>query len=152
MRALLLRQSKPAEERPLELTDLPLPEPNPGEVRIAVRACGVCRTDLHTVEGDLSLPRLLLVPGHQVVGVVDERGGGANRFAMGQRVGVPWLYHTCGGCEFCQRGLENLCADAQFTGLHADGGYAEAMVVPENFAYPHPLHVRRLSSHCAVAG
>jgi propanol-preferring alcohol dehydrogenase len=138
MKAMLLRKPKPAEERPLELADLPLPVPGPGEIRIAVRACGVCRTDLHTVEGDLSLPRLPLVPGHQIVGVVDEQGGGADRFAVGQRVGVPWLYHTCGGCEFCQHGLENLCADAHFTGLHADGGYAEAMVVPEDFAYPIP--------------
>jgi propanol-preferring alcohol dehydrogenase len=141
---MLLRESKPAEESPLELVDLPLPEPGPGEIRIAVRACGVCRTDLHTVEGDLSLPRLPLVPGHQIVGVVDKRGpalsqvegAGADHFAEGQRVGVPWLHHTCGGCEFCQSERENLCADAQFTGLHADGGYAEAMVVPQDFAYP----------------
>jgi propanol-preferring alcohol dehydrogenase len=154
MKAMLLREPKLAEEQPLELADLPLPEPGPGEIRIAVRVCGVCRTDLHTVEGDLSLPRLPLVPGHQIVGVVDERGPAlrrppsasrgeaegerADRFAVGQRVGVPWLYHTCGGCEFCQQGLENLCESAQFTGLHADGGYAEAMVVPQDFAYPIP--------------
>jgi propanol-preferring alcohol dehydrogenase len=138
MKAMLLREPKPAEERPLELTDLPLSEPGPGEIRLAVRVCGVCRTDLHTVEGDLDLPKLPLVPGHQVVGLVAARGDGANRFAEGQRVGVPWLYRTCGECEFCQRGLENLCQDAQFTGLHADGGYAEAMVVPEDFAYPIP--------------
>jgi propanol-preferring alcohol dehydrogenase len=138
MKAMLLRESKPAEERPLELTELPLPEPGPGEIRLAVRVCGVCRTDLHTVEGDLPLPKLPLVPGHQVVGVVEARGEGADRFAEGQRVGVPWLHHTCGECEFCGRGLENLCREAQFTGLHADGGYAEAMVVPQGFAYPIP--------------
>jgi propanol-preferring alcohol dehydrogenase len=138
MRAMLLREPKPAEERPLELADLPLPEPGPGEIRLAVRVCGVCRTDLHTVEGDLELPKLPLVPGHQVVGLVAARGDGVTRFAEGQRVGVPWLYRTCGECEFCQRGLENLCQDAQFTGLHADGGYAEAMVVPEDFAYSIP--------------
>jgi propanol-preferring alcohol dehydrogenase len=138
MKAMLLRETKPAEKRPLELADLPTPEPGPGEIRLAVRVCGVCRTDLHTVEGDLELPKLPLVPGHQVVGVVQARGDGATRFAEGQRVGVPWLYRTCGECEFCQRGLENLCEDAQFTGLHADGGYAEAMVVPEDFAYPIP--------------
>jgi len=136
---MLLREPKPAEQRPLELADLPLPEPGPGEVRLAVQACGVCRTDLHTVEGgDLALPKLPVVPGHQIVGVVEARGEGADRFAEGQRVGVPWLYRTCGECEFCAQGLENLCQDAQFTGLHADGGYAEAMVVPQDFAYPIP--------------
>ena len=138
MKAMLLREPKPAEERPLELTDLPLPAPGPGEIRLAVRVCGVCRTDLHTVEGDLPLPKLPLVPGHQIVGVVEARGAGATRFEIGRRVGVPWLYRTCGGCEFCRGGLENLCREAQFTGLHADGGYAEAMVVHEDFAYPIP--------------
>lgn len=138
MKAMLLRETKPAEEQPLEMVDLPLPEPGPGEVRLRVRACGVCRTDLHTVEGDLDLPRLPLVPGHQIVGVVEKRGEGATRYHPGQRVGVPWLYKTCGQCEFCRQGLENLCADAQFTGLHADGGYAQGMVVPEDFAYPIP--------------
>jgi len=138
MKAMLLREPQPAEERPLEPADLPTPEPGPGEIRVAIRACGVCRTDLHTVEGDLELPKLPLIPGHQIVGVVEARGEGAIRFAPGARVGVPWLYRTCGECEFCRRGLENLCRDAQFTGLHADGGYAEAMVVPEDFAYPIP--------------
>ncbi len=138
MKAMLLREIKSIEERPLKLADIPLPEPGPGEIRLTVRVCGVCRTDLHTVEGDLKLPRLPLVPGHQIVGVVEARGEGATRFEIGQRVGVPWLYHTCGACEFCRRGLENLCADAQFTGLHADGGYARGMVVPQDFAYPIP--------------
>ena len=138
MKAMLLRETRPAEQRPLELVDLPTPEPGPGEIRLAVHACGVCRTDLHTVEGDLALPKLPLVPGHQIVGTVDARGEGASRFDVGQRVGVPWLYRTCGECDFCQRGLENLCQDARFTGLHADGGYAEAMVVSEDFAYPIP--------------
>jgi propanol-preferring alcohol dehydrogenase len=154
MKAMRLHEPKPAEERPLEMADLPLPEPGPGEIRLSVRVCGVCRTDLHTVEGDLPLPKLPLVPGHQVVGLVEARGPAlsachehgrreaegeeATRFRIGQRVGVPWLYRTCGVCEFCQRGLENLCQDARFTGLHADGGYAEAMVVHQNFAYPIP--------------
>jgi len=143
---MLLRATKPAEERPLELVDLPLPEPGPGQIRLKVHACGVCHTDLHTVEGDLALPRLPLIPGHQIVGVVEGRGPAAgeaegesaHRFEIGQRVGVAWLYHTCNECEFCRRGLENLCRDATFTGLHADGGYAEAMVVPQGFAYPIP--------------
>ncbi|MFQ6099759.1 MAG: zinc-dependent alcohol dehydrogenase family protein [Anaerolineae bacterium] len=138
MKAMLLCKPRPAEEQPLELTELPLPEPGPGEIRLAVRACGVCRTDLHTVEGDLELPKLPLVPGHQIVGLVAAQGVGATRFAEGQRVGVPWLYRTCGACEFCRRGLENLCENAQFTGLHADGGYAQGMVVPQDFAYPIP--------------
>jgi len=90
------------------------------------------------VEGDLELAKLPIVPGHQIVGLVEARGEGANRFAVGQRVGVPWLYRTCRECDFCQQGLENLCEQAQFTGLHADGGYAEAMIVHQDFAYPIP--------------
>lgn len=138
MKAMVLRSPCPAEEGPLKIEDLPLPEPGPEEIRLRVRACGVCHTDLHTVEGDLPLPKLPVVPGHQVVGIVDAVGKGVQRFAVGQRVGVPWLYRTCGTCEFCQRGLENLCRHARFTGLHADGGYAEAMVVHQDFAYPMP--------------
>jgi propanol-preferring alcohol dehydrogenase len=135
---MILRQPAPIEEEPLALVDIPRLTPRPGEVRLSVRVCGICRTDLHTVEGDLDLPKLPITPGHQVVGVVEAFGEGANRFEVGQRVGVPWLFRTCGACEFCQRGLENLCRDAEFTGLHADGGYAEAMVVPQGFAYPIP--------------
>ncbi len=138
MQAMVLHVPRPIEERPLTAEHWPLPEPGPGQVRLAVRACGVCRTDLHTVEGDLSLPKRPLIPGHQIVGVVEATGPGATRFSIGQRVGVPWLYHTCGTCTFCRQGRENLCTEARFTGLHTDGGYAEAMVVPESFAYPIP--------------
>ena len=138
MQAMVLREPRTAEEGPLEWSEIPDPIPGPGQVRLAVRVCGVCHTDLHTVEGDLALPRLPLVPGHQVVGIVTDRGDGATRFVVGQRVGVPWLHRTCGRCPFCASGLENLCESAQFTGLHVDGGYAEAMVVPEDFAYPIP--------------
>jgi propanol-preferring alcohol dehydrogenase len=138
MKAMLLRKPSLIEERPLEWTEVSRPKPEPGQIRLAVRACGVCHTDLHTVEGDLTLPKLPLVPGHQIVGVVEVCGAGATRFEVGQRVGVPWLYCTCGRCEFCACGLENLCVDARFTGLHADGGYAEAMVVHQDFAYPLP--------------
>jgi len=138
MKAMILRSPRPAEESPLEMTDLPLPEPGAEEIRLRVRACGICHTDLHTVEGDLPLPKLPVVPGHQVVGIVDAVGEKVSRFAVGQRAGVPWLYRTCGVCEFCQRGRENLCRQARFTGLHADGGYAEAMVVHQDFAYPLP--------------
>jgi propanol-preferring alcohol dehydrogenase len=138
MKAMVLHSPRPAEEGPLEMRDLPLPEPGAEEIRLRVRVCGVCHTDLHTVEGDLPLPKLPVVPGHQVVGIVDAVGEGVRRFTIGQRVGVPWLYRTCGTCEFCQRGMENLCRQARFTGLHADGGYAEAMVVHQDFAYPIP--------------
>jgi len=138
MKAMVLSEPQPVDEAPLEWTEQPTPEPGPGEVRLAVQACGVCHTDLHTVEGDLDLPKLPVVPGHQIVGLVDACGEGAARYQVGERVGVAWLYETCHECEFCQQGLENLCRKAKFTGLHADGGYAEAMVVPEAFAYPVP--------------
>ena len=138
MKAMVLREPRPIEEEPLAWTELPRPEPGPGEVRLAAQVCGVCHTDLHTVEGDLDLPKLPVVPGHQVVGRVDACGEGTTRYAIGDRVGVAWLYETCHDCAFCERGLENLCREARFTGLHADGGYAEAMVVPEEFAYPVP--------------
>lgn len=138
MRAMQLAASAPIEERPLQEVDLPLPEPGPNEVRIRVRMCGVCHTDLHTVEGDLPLPRLPLVPGHQVVGVVDAEGPGVMRFQTGERVGVAWLGWTCGRCEACLRGEENLCARAQFTGLQRPGGYAEYIVADASFVYPLP--------------
>lgn len=138
MRAMILTQPAPIEEQPLKEGEVPWPVPGPEEVLVRVRACGVCHTDLHTVEGDLALPRRPLIPGHQVVGVVAEVGSGVTRFRPGDRVGVPWLYATCGTCSFCQEGRENLCESARFTGYHADGGYAEAMVVAEDFAYAIP--------------
>jgi alcohol dehydrogenase, propanol-preferring len=138
MRAMLLEKPRPAEENPLRLAELPLPIPSPGEIRVRVRACGVCHTDLHIVEGDLTLPKLPVVPGHQIVGTVDALGEGVKGFSEGDRVGVPWLYSTDGECTYCRKGLENLCERGQFTGYHADGGYAEAMVVPAGFAYALP--------------
>lgn len=138
MRAMLLRAPKPAEEGPLESVELPDPEPGPGEIKVRVGACGVCRTDLHIVEGDLDLPKLPVVPGHQIVGVVEEVGDGTRRFREGDKVGVPWLYDTCGRCRFCREGKENLCDEARFTGFHVDGGFAEYFVVKEDFAYPIP--------------
>lgn len=136
---MLLEQAKPAEENPLRLADIATPQPGEGEIRVRVRSCGICHTDLHTVEGDLPLPRLPLVPGHQIVGVVEAAGSSARRFREGDRVGIPWLYSTCGACAYCRKGLENLCESARFTGYHAQGGYAEAAVVSESFAYllPH---------------
>jgi propanol-preferring alcohol dehydrogenase len=138
MRAMLLRAPGPVETAPLQPVELPVPEPGPGEVRLRVRVCGLCHTDLHTVEGDLSLPKLPLIPGHQIVGMVEARGPGANRFSEGERVGVPWLHETCGACQACQRGDENLCDSARFTGYHVDGGYAQFVVVAEGFTYPLP--------------
>lgn len=138
MRAMVLYGPRPAEERPLQLEDIPSPSPGPGEIRLNVRYCGVCHTDLHTVEGELKLPRLPTVPGHQIVGVVDALGAGTSKFREGDRVGVPWLYWTDSTCAYCRRGQENLCEQIRFTGLHANGGYAEQMVVSESFAYPIP--------------
>lgn len=138
MQAMILREAKPAEENPLIKADLPMPEPGPGQIRLQVRACGVCHTDLHLVEGEIALPKLPIVPGHQIVGQVDALGDGVTRFAPGERAGVPWLYSTCGTCDYCQSGQENLCDNAHFTGQHVDGGFAEYMVVPAEFAYPIP--------------
>lgn len=138
MRAQLLRAPAPVGRRPLELAEVARPEPGPGEARVAVSACACCRTDLHVVEGDLALPRLPLVPGHQVVGVVEALGPGCRRLRPGQRVGVTWLHRACGRCPPCLRGDENLCPEARFTGWTADGGYAEALLVPEDFAVALP--------------
>ena len=138
MHAMILPQPKPVAERPLVEAELPLPEPGPGQVRLRVRVCGVCHTDLHTVEGELSLPELPLIPGHQIVGTVEALGPGAGRFRMGQRVGVAWLNWACGECAFCRAGQENLCPHARYTGLQAPGGYAQYTVVDERFAYPIP--------------
>ena len=138
MRAMILDRQAPVSDSPLALWDVPDPDPGPGEVRVRVRACGVCRTDLHVVEGDLPPRRLPLVPGHQVVGVVDRLGPGASRFHEGDRIGIAWLRHACGICRHCRAGRENLCESSLFTGYHADGGYAEHAVVPEAFAYAIP--------------
>ena len=115
-----------------------MPEPGPGEVRVRVRACGVCRTDLHLAEGDLVPRRPRVTPGHEVVGVVDRLGAGSTRWREGDRIGVPWLAHTCGKCRFCLSGRENLCTDPRFTGWDVDGGYAEYAVVDEAYAYALP--------------
>jgi propanol-preferring alcohol dehydrogenase len=139
VKAMVLREPRPVEENPLTYVDLPKPVPAPGQVRLRVRVCGVCHTDLHLVEGEIALPKLPVVPGHQIIGQVDAVGDGVTRFHVGDRVGVPWLYSTCGQCEYCRRGLENLCDNARFTGQHVDGGFAEYMVVPAGFAYSIPI-------------
>lgn len=135
MLAALLQAPKSVDEEPLVLTDIPTPSPKGREVRIRVRACAICHTDLHTVEGDIPLPKLPVVPGHQIVGVVEARGPQSRRFKEGDRVGVAWLHHACAECAHCLSGNENLCERAEFTGLQADGGYAEFSVVDEDFAY-----------------
>jgi propanol-preferring alcohol dehydrogenase len=127
-----------APRKPLSARELPTPEPGAGEVLVGVRACGVCRTDLHVVDGELERPKLPLVPGHQIVGRVVARGAGAERFREGDRVGVPWLAWTDGTCRYCRLGRENLCERARFTGYDVDGGYAELAVADERFCFPLP--------------
>ena len=122
--------------RPLRLTDLPKPAPGPGQVLVRVRACGVCRTDLHVVDGELTDPKLPLVPGHEIVGTVALAGERVDRFAPGERVGVPWLGHTCGTCRYCRSGRENLCDEPAFTGYTLDGGYAEYTVADARYCFP----------------
>lgn len=126
------------EGAPLTLTRLPVPEPGPGEVRVRVEVCGVCRTDLHVVEGDLAPQRAPLVPGHEVVGRVDAHGPGVTEPPVGARVGVAWLHRACESCRFCLRGAENLCLAPAFTGWHVDGGYAEYTVAPAAFVHALP--------------
>jgi propanol-preferring alcohol dehydrogenase len=138
MRAMRLRRPAAVASAPLQADTLPWPVPGPGELRLRVRACATCRTDLHVVEGELAARRLPVVPGHQVVGVVDALGPGARRFAPGDRVGAAWLRSTCGRCRRCAAGRENLCGEATYTGWTHDGGYAEALCVPEAYAYAIP--------------
>ncbi|HEY2618002.1 MAG TPA: zinc-dependent alcohol dehydrogenase family protein [Acetobacteraceae bacterium] len=127
-----------AAHRPLRDVGMEVPTPGPGQVLICVHACAVCRTDLHVVDGDLTEPKLPLVPGHEIVGSVATLGPGVDRFAVGDRVGAPWLGWTCGECEFCRSARENLCAQARFTGYQIDGGYAEFTVADQRFCFAIP--------------
>jgi propanol-preferring alcohol dehydrogenase len=138
MRAMLLKKYAPIEKKPLELVEIPVPKPEPNEILIHISVCGVCHTDLHTVEGELPEVKLPIIPGHQVVGRVAARGKNARRFKEGDRVGAAWLYSTDEACGYCSRGNENLCEAARFTGYSADGGYAEYMVIQDKFAYAIP--------------
>lgn len=122
----------------LELIDREPPAAGPGEVRVRVRACAVCRTDLHIVDGELNPPEVPRIPGHEIVGVVDQVGSGVTTLGIGDRVGIPWLGYACGTCTFCRAGQENLCANARFTGYHVDGGYAEHAVADARFAFKLP--------------
>jgi len=125
MKAMILKRFAPINQNPLELVDLPIPEPDSEEILLRVKVCGVCHTDLHTIEGELPEVKLPIIPGHQVVGVVEKHGKNATRFKEGDRLGVAWLYSACGKCAFCQRENENLCETAQFT------GYQHLSSVPE---------------------
>ena len=138
MQAMVLEFPAPVSTNPLHLMELPPLLPGPGEMLVKVNYCGICHTDLHIVEGELPLVRLPLIPGHQVVGQVAELGPRTERFRVGDRVGLGWLQWACGQCHFCRNGLENLCEQAQFTGFHRDGGYAQMMVAPAAFAYRLP--------------
>jgi len=135
---MLLRRPAAVADRPLRMEDVADPAPGPGEILVQVRACGICRTDLHVVEGELPMLRTPIIPGHQVVGRVAARGEGARRFREGDRVGIAWLRRTCSRCLYCATDRENLCERAEFTGWHADGGYAELAVVDEDYAYAIP--------------
>jgi alcohol dehydrogenase, propanol-preferring len=138
MKACLLRAPARVETNPLEFTDAQVPEPGEGEVLVRVRACGVCRTDLHVIEGELPPRKSPVIPGHQVVGIVEKQGKNAGRLALGARVGVAWLHRTDGTCEYCKSGAENLCDNPLFTGYSVNGGYAEFIVAPEDFVYAIP--------------
>jgi len=134
MKAMVLE--RPGE--PLRLRELPDPVPGPGQILLDVHACGVCRTDLHILDGELDRPKLPLIPGHQIVGTVTALGAGVERFQVGERAGVPWLGWTCGACRYCRDGRENLCDRALFTGYQIDGGFAEAAVAEARFTFPIP--------------
>lgn len=146
MRSMRLSAQQPAEEKPLRLRELDRPEPGPGQIRLQIRYCGVCHTDLHTVEGDIHPPELPITPGHQVVGRVDALGPGVEKWGIGDRAGVPWLYSVDGTCRYCEMGLENLCPNARFTGFHVDGGYADAMLADADYALPLPEGVADLDA------
>ena len=137
MKAMVLAATAPIQENPLTLQEIAAPQPQRGQIRVQITACGVCHTELDEIEGRLEA-RLPVIPGHEVVGRVDALGRGTSRFKPGDRVGIAWIFSACGRCPFCRAGNENLCAEFQGTGCDADGGYAEYMVVPEEFAYPIP--------------
>jgi propanol-preferring alcohol dehydrogenase len=138
MKACLLRTAAAIETNPLALVDLPAPQPTRREVLVRVSHCGVCRTDLHVIEGELTPRKSPVIPGHQVVGMVAELGADTVKFRVGSRVGVAWLHHTDGTCEYCRSGAENLCDNPSFTGYSVDGGYAQYIVAPEDFVYAIP--------------
>lgn len=142
MKACLLHAPAPIEKSPLQFADAPDPQPGRGEILVRVKMCGVCRTDLHVVEGELPPRKSPVIPGHQIVGIVEKLGEGARRFAKGARVGIAWLHHADQTCEYCRAGAENLCDHPTFTGYTVDGGYAEYAVASEDFVYEIPDEFR----------
>ena len=138
MKAMVLDKCAPIEEKPLRSRELPVPLPGEEQILVKVSACGLCHTDLDEIEGRLRPSNLPVVPGHQIVGTVADKGKAVTKFQTAQRVGITWLYQSCGQCSFCRAGNENLCEKARWTGKDADGGYAEYMVVPQDFAYSIP--------------
>ena len=138
MKACVLHSPARIETNPLDFTEVPVPDPGRGEILVRVSACGVCRTDLHVVEGELPPRQSPVIPGHQIVGTIEKLGPGATQYRIGARVGIPWLHSTDQTCEFCRTGMENLCDHPTFTGYTVDGGYAEYAVAPEDFVYPLP--------------
>jgi propanol-preferring alcohol dehydrogenase len=138
MKAMLLNKFATIDQNPLELTEVPMPEPGTEDILIRINVCGVCHTDLHTIEGELPDVNLPIIPGHQIIGNIEKMGNKAARFKEEDRVGVAWLYSTEDDCKYAQQGKENLCDNARFTGYHVNGGYAEYIVIPEKFAYPIP--------------
>lgn len=139
MKAMILKHPNTIETKPLELVDLPKPTIQSDEVLIRVKSCGICHTDLHIIERELNLPKLPIVPGHQITGIVEVTGKLVKQFKSGDRVGVPWVYSTCGKCKFCLNGKENLCDNIRFTGFHINGGYAQYMVAKESFTFKLPV-------------
>lgn len=138
MKAIVLEKQQYLEENPLRFKDVPTPEPEDDEIRININICGACRTDLHIVEGELPAHKMPVIIGHQIVGRVDKLGKSVNKWKLGDRVGVPWLYKTCGKCKYCKTGKENLCDNAMFTGYDANGGFAQYTVISQDFAYQLP--------------
>ena len=135
MKAWIVEEQKPIEEKPMKLVEISNPEPGPGEIRIKVSYCGICRTDLHIAEGDIPLHKKPVIPGHEIVGVVDKIGEGVTKFKPGDKAGVTWLYSACGKCKYCMREEENYCPEIKRTGWDVDGGYAEYFIAKEDFAF-----------------
>ena len=146
MKVMALYKQSPIESKPLRLEDWEIPIPAPDEILVRVKACGICRTDLHIIEGDLPPAKLPVIPGHQIIGTVERVGEKCEKIKPGDKVGIAWLRETCGECEFCKSGLENLCEQSKFTGYHENGGYAEYTTVKEDFAYLLPNSINEVTT------
>jgi len=145
MKGAILYTQQPIENNPLKIEEIAIPQINENEILIKINACGICHTDLHIIEGELPPVKLPVIPGHQIVGIVEEIGSKVSKFKVGDKIGVPWLYSTCQKCEFCTKGKENLCDNAKFTGYHVNGGFAEYAKVSEDFAYHLPKNLPDLN-------